>query len=227
VNDLGRWRTVLNPSELELFDRIAFSLWAYTDESPVGTPPTAATDLYYFQELIQELVSIEKNGGRIPQGHHPSGSRLCAIQRDMQTLAAQTTTSSSSTCSSIHGQHGGPSFDLGGAPEELPDDFADSPDLVGFIDTDFPITDFINMDLCDDFEKPPQESTPTPELWHRPWKDIPPTIILLLASIAFSIILAVAIGKPAVSLRLSNPLVFYFSCSRTLGPPSLENIVWY
>ncbi|KAL0766366.1 hypothetical protein CaCOL14_010811 [Colletotrichum acutatum] len=181
VDDLDRWRSILPASSQLLFDELAFRMWAYTPSSqrPSQLDPEL---LPYFQDLAQNLISLEKRKETIPSKISSPGIRLAAIQRafdDQETHVGV----SSSQAQTIPGrsQSGQASYASSSTQRD---------DLVW--------ADFLHMER---FEETTLRQ-PAPSLsFDGGWEDVlSSTTMLLLFSVAFSIVLALILGKCSVTL---------------------------
>ncbi|MBE3049230.1 hypothetical protein IMZ48_43375, partial [Candidatus Bathyarchaeota archaeon] len=78
---MARWRSVLDPAEHPLFDRIALALWLSVS---FGDSPEREDkeNLAKFHELMQDLVTLGKEQPRAPARSVPYATRLSAIQRE-------------------------------------------------------------------------------------------------------------------------------------------------
>ncbi|PKS11047.1 hypothetical protein jhhlp_002808 [Lomentospora prolificans] len=175
VNDLGRWKTILAPDEKILFNTIAFSLWAYTDlEEPVHER-SDRENLARFQELIQDLVTLERNYHRAPGRSAPYATRLSTIQK--QYMATEGLSSGQIPMSiPIPGGNMMQRRRMADAAESTPesgDDFS--------IDQFFDVDRFLAESM--DSESVPGKF-PDPGLY-----DILSITVLLVASVAFSVVL--------------------------------------
>ena len=147
-----------------------------------------AVSLYYFQELVQQLVFLEKNAHRPPLARTGAGIKLAAIQRGIEHQSDQ-------AAQSGHG----PMPILANQSRGVPDATAEvSYSYRGSVpDRDeFSISDYLHVELFDDGgsharylgdHEPPDPSAE--------WKDILPITVLLLASTVFAIVATLVIGK--------------------------------
>ncbi|CAI4212906.1 unnamed protein product [Parascedosporium putredinis] len=189
VNDLGRWKAVLDPDEIPLFDTIAFSLWAYTDlPDPATYERNDKENLARFQELIQDLVTLERSHHRNPGRTAPYASRLSTIQK--QYTAAEGGTGRTATATAPAMSIPIPAGNMARTRRRLADEVAFTPDSVGDDGTGagFSIDEFFDVDrfLAESMgsDAPSPERIPDLGLY-----DILATTALLVASVAFSVIL--------------------------------------
>jgi hypothetical protein len=182
---LGRWRTVLGPTDRQLYDEIVFSLWAYTDISNPGQVLDRTDSLYRFQELVQHLVSLERNASRTSLGGKRSGTRLDVIQRHICSQKGL------STAVSQAAEAASP-IDI---PETTgyrgPAQYQDTKLRPG---DGFSLDEFLHLELFENDEgNPDSESIHSDQ--SKAWKDILPITVLLLASVAFSIVFTMVLGE--------------------------------
>nr|XP_036582732.1 ankyrin repeat protein [Colletotrichum truncatum]KAF6791523.1 ankyrin repeat protein [Colletotrichum truncatum] len=170
-NDLDRWRSVLPSSSRLLFDELAFGMWAFTPSGDT-TSDLDVVNLPHFQELVQNLLSLEKRKESVPSRSSASGSRLSAIQREFET---HETPQAATQGQAIPGR----------SPTRL-DSYASSSTQRD----DFLWADFVHMDRFEDTRG--QSNTP-PSLPNS-WEDALSSTMMLLASVAFSIVLSFMIG---------------------------------
>lgn len=179
TNDLGRWRTLLQGSEKKMFDEIVCAVWNIDTVPTLDMPENDPDKLYRFQELIQNLISL---GDIKHLKSRSSGSRLRTVQRQLKSRKRKPVLRRRAD-----------------RPPVLPDGSFQSigsvlgrltHDTDSFYEDDVDLGEFIDFDAfgleCDD-PKPTQSSDsmePTVE-----WKDVHPIVVLVFASVAFSIIL--------------------------------------
>ena len=181
---MGRWRSILDPAEQALFDRIALALWLSVSlGDPI--PEQDKDNLAKFHESIQDLVTFGKEQPRVPARSVPYASRLSAIQRE--SVSKEDEQSHSETTS-------GPiSIPIPGSSARKRV-FDESLDMEPDFEDDFSINDVFDVDLF--LAQSVGDDTMTPEVLDLGWNDILSTTVLLLASTAFSAYLTLATGEP-------------------------------
>ncbi|KAF9872042.1 ankyrin repeat protein [Colletotrichum karsti] len=169
-SDLDRWRSLLPGSSYAFFDEIAFRMWAFT-------PPSHAvsdfdpSNLPHFQGLVQGLISLEKRREAAPSRSSASGSRLSAIQRSFETRETS--------------QHAAQGQTIPGRSSTRQTSHPNSSTQQD----DFTWADFLHMDRFEDVARG-QSRTPAA----NSWEDALSSTMILLASVAFSIVLSLMIG---------------------------------
>ncbi|KAH7141359.1 hypothetical protein B0J13DRAFT_556682 [Dactylonectria estremocensis] len=178
TNDLGRWKTLLQGSERTMFDEIVCAVWNVDTVPTLDLPESDPDELYRFQELIQNLISLEDTK-HLKSGS--SGSRLRAVQRQ---LKSQKKTMRRQRADRPPVQPIGSFQSIGSVIREL------TRDTDSFHEDEIDLEDFIDLDA---FGVAPVDSNPAscsesleP---HVEWKDVHPIVVLLFASVAFSIAL--------------------------------------
>jgi hypothetical protein len=169
-------------------------LWAYTDIPNSDEAKGGAESLYRFQELVQQLVSLERNAYRTPLARNASGTRLDTIQRELSRGNAQARRSDEAFESALPIEIPGPKdkraedrLAFGSLPEE----------------DELSLGEFLHLELFDDGNGSQSLLDSAPPESSSGWKDILPMTVLLLASVVFSIVLTMVLGKVlrASSLR--------------------------
>ncbi|KAI3554395.1 hypothetical protein CABS03_06948 [Colletotrichum abscissum] len=177
VDDLDRWRSILPASSQLLFDELAFRMWAYTPSShrPSQLDPE---HLPHFHDLAQNLISLEKRKETIPSRISSPGIRLAAIQRafdDQETHVGV----SSIQAQTIPGRSQPGQASYAGSSTQRDD-------LVW--------ADFLHMER---FEETTVRQPAPSSSFDGGWEDVlSSTTMLLLFSVAFSIVLALIVGNP-------------------------------
>ncbi|SPN98766.1 uncharacterized protein DNG_01807 [Cephalotrichum gorgonifer] len=178
VNDVLRWRSILDPDDHPLFDKVNFALW-FSLGFPDPTPGREDKDsLARFQELMQDIVTLEKENPRAPARTAPYATRLRDIQ---QEYAAKEDRQPRGQATSDPVSIPIPS---GGARKRVYDESLDMEPEVGY---GFSINDVFDVDrfLAQSVDS---EST-ADQVMDLGWNDILSTTVLLLASTAFSVLL--------------------------------------
>ncbi|KAK1654969.1 hypothetical protein BDP81DRAFT_416985 [Colletotrichum phormii] len=198
VDDLDRWRSVLPASSHLLFDDLAFRMWAYTpsDQGPSHFDPE---HLPHFQDLAHNLISLEKRKESIPSRKSSPGSRLVAIQRAFENQEAHVGVTSSQAQTIPGRSQSGQSSYAGSSTQR--------DDLVW--------ADFLHMEH---FEEPTSRLPAPSSSFDGGWEDdLSSTTMLLLFSVAFSIVLALIFGlhsgsTNAITETFTATLSGYFRC---------------
>jgi hypothetical protein len=169
-----------------MFDLITSMLWPPDGASGSDTPPGSSKELYYFQELIQILVSLNKPEPRIDRKHQPSGMPLRRMQAENEFRK---------------GQQAFRHLNL------MTDSSFQNIDLVlGRLsmecnkEDDFDIGDFIHLEDLEAEAAPLPSTSLFQELLvgletTSGWKNTEPAVVMLLASVAFCVILILVSGK--------------------------------
>lgn len=188
IDDLGRWGTLLNRSEQSTYVHVVCSVWGIATLPRLVTPESGTEEIYRFQELIQNVVSLDDRTDEALSKSSSSGARLLAIQRRVK---AQKHQMDKLEYSSEKFQSSGSSrVNIGTVFGRLTRATDSS------YDEDREFSEFIDFDA---FEDAPEDST-VPALAglaapRSQWKDIHPVVVLLLASVAFSVVLTVVSGR--------------------------------
>ncbi|KAK7432532.1 hypothetical protein QQZ08_000739 [Neonectria magnoliae] len=178
-NDLGRWRTLLQGSEKTMFDEIVCAVWNIDTVPTLDMPESDPDELYRFQELIQNLISLE-DMKRVKS--RSSGSRLRAVQRQLQSRKRKPGLMPRANRPSVQpiGSFQSIGSVLGRLTHDTDSFYEDDVDLAEFIDLDA-----LGYDVVDAKPTAPKEPVePSVD-----WKDVHPIVVLVLASVAFSIAL--------------------------------------
>ncbi|KAH7309504.1 hypothetical protein B0I35DRAFT_82684 [Stachybotrys elegans] len=185
TNDLGRWRAIFQEPDRNLYDIVAGHLWGYNTDSDPHIPTCSCDQVYQFQELIQNLVSLDRIDDQLHRASKLSGVGLRHIQRGIAQRARGVSPYFNQTRAALRQNQDFPSIShvLGQLTKDT-----DSGD-TGDVD----IGDFIHLEAIQE-EDARQRRHEVPLAAHKPWKDISSMLVLLLASVAFSIILAVISG---------------------------------
>ncbi|KAK2053000.1 hypothetical protein LY76DRAFT_300587 [Colletotrichum caudatum] len=197
VNDLDRWRSVLPASSQHLFDDVALRMWAYTPSGAAASEPDP-DNVPYFQELVQSLIGLEKRKETAPSRMISPGSRLAACQRAFEDQDPNTGFSQGQA---IPGRSQSRQSPYGGSS-------AQRDDLVW--------ADFLHMDQ---FEDPALGQTGPWLAEAAGWDDVIPATMLLMVSVAFSVVLALILhvhskaGKPALDAFTSTPAGYARCCT--------------
>ncbi|OLN96899.1 hypothetical protein CCHL11_02461 [Colletotrichum chlorophyti] len=173
VNDLDRWRSVLPADSQLLFDSLAFGMWAFT---PSGDDnfDLDQDGIRYFQELVNDLVSSERQKASAPSRMPSAGSRLAAVQRAFEEQNSH--------------QSAGPQVisPSRSQPRHIADvaSSAQRDDLVW--------AEFLHMERFDDLSS--KRHSAHSSTTAMGWEDVLSSSVLLLASVAFSIVLVLILG---------------------------------
>ncbi|GKT48954.1 uncharacterized protein ColSpa_09135 [Colletotrichum spaethianum] len=191
VNDLDRWRSILPASSQVLFDDLALRMWAYTPSGGAPSDPNSDS-LSHFQDLVQNLISLEKRKESMPSRISAPGSRLAAIQRAFESQEThmgfsqgQAIPGRSQPCQSSHASSSTQRDDLVWA-------------------------DFLHMEQ---FEDMASRQTGPSSAEVGGWEDLLSATMLLLVSVAFSIVLALILRKPALDAFTSTPAGYARCCA--------------
>ncbi|KAK6218339.1 ankyrin repeat protein [Colletotrichum tabaci] len=189
LNDLDRWRSTLPASSQFLFDDLALRMWAYTPSGEVP-PEHEPDDLLHFGDLVHNLVLLEKRKESVPLRTPTSGSRLVAVQRIFEN---QETHSGSSQAQAIPGSLQSCQGSSHARSSTQRDELAWS--------------EFLHMEH---FEGTTSTQAGPSSTDVEVWEDLLPATILLLVSVAFSIVLAFILdlhsapGRSAVGIFAST-----------------------
>lgn len=197
-NDLGRWRTLLDTSEQVMFDEFVRFVWD-VDGIPVLLAPTSApteAEMCRFQELIQNLVSLDD---LTDQSSARSGTRLKLAQRQMAKRKPRSTPAQGSRRPDVSsaGSLRSTASVLSRFTKDTDSSFGEKLDLSDFI-----YLDALEADSTAATPSDSQEPASPTNLW----KNISPVVVLLLASVAFSVILTAVSGMlaPQPALNVTN-----------------------
>ncbi|KAK2039316.1 hypothetical protein LZ31DRAFT_86860 [Colletotrichum somersetense] len=197
VNDLDRWRSVVPASSQHLFDDVALRMWAYTPSGAAASEP-GPDNMSHFQELVQSLIGLEKRKETAPSRMISPGSRLAACQRAFED---QDTGPGFSQGQAIPGRSQSRQSSYGGSS-------AQRDDLIW--------AEFLHMDQ---FEDPALGQTGPSLAEPAGWDDVIPATMLLMVSVAFSVVLALILhvhstaGKPALDAFTSTPAGYARCCT--------------
>ncbi|WQF89789.1 Putative ankyrin repeat-containing domain superfamily [Colletotrichum destructivum] len=189
LNDLDRWRSILPASSQFLFDDLALRMWAYT---PSGEVPSEhePDNLLHFEDLVYNLILLEKRKESVPLRTPTSGSRLVAVQRIFEnqethsgSSRAQTIPNSSQSCQ-------GSSYARSSTQRD-----------------ELSWSEFLHMEHFEGMASTQAGPSSTDV---GGWEDLLPATMLLLVSVAFSIVLAFILdlhsvpGRSAVGIFAST-----------------------
>lgn len=182
VSDISRWRTVVNDDDKHVFDEVCFVLWQVDNLHTFAD----TDELSKIQDFIQDLVSIDKVEARLPQRPSRQGSRLRTIydrkgkQKEVCNCAQRAPCMESLSTDEFPSLDNALSLSSGA--------HQDSEDLID-------LSDFIYLD-APGVENMEDEHFAEPNSSRKDFlTNIKPTVVLLLASVAFSIILSFISGK--------------------------------
>ncbi|KAF6830658.1 ankyrin repeat protein [Colletotrichum plurivorum] len=169
-NDLHRWRAVLPGPSHALFDDLAFRMWAFVPglDSASDADPVGVPR---FQGLIQSLLSLEARREDGTSRSSATGTRLSAVHR---VFERQESRHEVVGAQAIPGRSQSRQQHSSGASSTQQDDFMWS--------------DFLNMDSFED------ATGELPKASVSNWEHALSSTLMLLASVAFSIILSLIIG---------------------------------
>lgn len=175
-----------------MFDEVVQAIWGVTNVSSLEIPQSGPDEVYYFQELIQNIVSLEQMGSRLSRKHTSLGVHLQSIRRRAQerkrvALQARNRLKAAEETTGFQ--------NIGSVLGRLTKD-TDSAD-----EEEIELGDFIHLDALQEEPDETYDGTQThseaPEFRpSAPWKDIHPVVVFLLASVAFSVVLALISSKP-------------------------------
>lgn len=167
-----------------MFHEIARVLWGVDTVSLMSTQTNTRAELYQFQDLIQNLVSLEYETDLSPIS---SGTRLRTAQRKVQTRnrhmhrPCRSHQSRLSAGSSFH--------NIGSVLAQL------TMDSDSNSDDEIDMNDFVHLDAPSLEARPHFNPKPTSAPACTSWKNVHPIVVLLLASVAFSVVLTMISGK--------------------------------
>lgn len=171
----------MTESEREQFDHIVPAVWDIPSPGNYPLPQSRADEMFRFQELIQNLVSIEHSDEQNSGKERLFGSRLSKLRLRGNHRARR-------RCATCHGTHGTTEAvfrNIGNTLNKLSvNDASPAGDA-------FDLGEFIYLDKV---EGDTTTDTPTAQdfLNYGPgerWKDVQSPVVLLLASVAFCIVL--------------------------------------
>ena len=175
ASDISRWRTVVNDDDKHVFDEICSVLWQVDNLYEFAD----TDDLSKMQGFLQDLVSIDKVEARLPQRPSRQGSRLRTIygrkgkQKEECRCAPPVPCIEPLSTEEFPGLNNTLSLSSGALQ-----------DSEGLID----LSDFIYLD-APGVENMEDEHFAEPDSSRKAFfTNIKPTVVLLLASVAFSII---------------------------------------
>ncbi|KEY68172.1 hypothetical protein S7711_07261 [Stachybotrys chartarum IBT 7711] len=194
TDDLGRWRTVLtNFDEQRIFDTVVGHVWEVDSAYNLGTPQSGADQIYRCQEFIQNLVSVDQLDPRLQRKVRSLGTHLRTIQqrigqRALANDSIRHTTRSRRRDSGVHRpiQHV-----LGRLTRDT-----DSGD-----EGDIDLNEFLYLEAIQEEDSARDRKRAHVPISNNTWKDISPMVVLLLASVAFSIVLAMIPASEAVQSK--------------------------
>lgn len=164
-----------------LFDDLAFRMWAYTP-STGDASDLDLDNLPYFQELVQNLSSLERSMESAPTRVLSSHSRLAAIQRTFETQEAQQGVSQPQA--------------IPGRSQSIQAPYAGSSTQRD----DLMWGDFLHMECFEDTPSRGKHAASSA----AGWEDVLSSTMLLLASVAFSIVLGLILGMQVHSRVLES-----------------------
>lgn len=166
-----------------LFDELASGMWAFVP-GPDATSDAEAVDVPRFQGLVQSLLSLETRKEDVLSRSSAAGARLSAVHRFFERQEGRTEVAGAQA---IPGRSQSRQHSLGASSTQQ-DDFAWS--------------DFLNMDSFEDTIAG-QSETSVSNHWGRALS----STLMLLASVAFSIILSLIIGGFGLLYVSSSSLI--------------------
>ncbi|KAI5458463.1 hypothetical protein BGZ63DRAFT_426855 [Mariannaea sp. PMI_226] len=187
INDLGRWKTLLDISDYDLFDEIACAVWDINMIPIWDSSMDNPVELYRFQELVQNLICLQ---GIRPLKSGSFGSRLQAVQKQLKKPNRKRKFSRVQRQNQQQPPQQQPpppppigsfqSIDsiLGGLTYDTDESGYDEADISELID-------FGAFEEDVDEPMPLQGSNKSQEM-PAAWKDVHPRVVLALASVAFS-----------------------------------------
>ncbi|KAK1990508.1 hypothetical protein LX36DRAFT_403725 [Colletotrichum falcatum] len=197
VNDLDRWRSVLPASSWHLFDDVALRMWAYTPSGAVAAEPDP-DNVSHYQDLVQSLTTLEKRKETAPSRMFGPGTSLAAYQRSFEDPDTNA------------------GFSQGQAIPGRPQPYQSSYGTPSTQRDDLVWAEFLHMEQFED-TAPGQMGPSLAEAGG--WDDVIPATMLLLVSVAFSVVLALILhlhsppGKPAVDIFTSTPAGYARCCA--------------
>ncbi|KAK2017750.1 hypothetical protein LZ32DRAFT_417234 [Colletotrichum eremochloae] len=197
VNDLDRWRSSLPASSQCLFDDVALRMWAYT---PSGAAASEADpdNVFHFQDLVRSLTSLEKRKETVPSRMSSLGNSLAACQRAFEDQDTE------------------PGLGQGQA---IPDRSQPCQSSYGSLSTqrdDLVWAEFLHMEQFEDMGSGQKGSSLAEG---GGWDDVIPATMVLLVSVAFSVVLALILhvhstpGKPVLDVFTSTPVGYARCCA--------------
>ena len=193
IHDLGRWRSILNERDRQRFDQLAGAVWDHPEVTNSYHGKGHTEDLYYFQELIQNLVQSGDSHRPAPMKERSFGSRLRNLQvRRDYSKSMPSAESHTSVCgeASFHS--------IGSILGRLTVNDEAGAD-------NFDLADFIHLDKLEG-EGQVSEGSRAREALHithgAPWRHVDSGVVLLLASVAFTVVLIAISGAsyPSISV---------------------------
>lgn len=136
-------------------------------------------NLHHFQGLVQGLLALERRREAAPSRSSASGSRLAAIQRAFETHESR------------QGVAQGQAIPGRSPPRSTAHSVSSTQQ------DDFMWADFLHMDR---FEEMARGGSRTPPALPNSWEDALSSTMMLLASVAFSVVLSLVIGERSVSI---------------------------
>ncbi|KAF5520404.1 hypothetical protein CGCA056_v008642 [Colletotrichum aenigma] len=179
-NDISKWRSVLPISSLIPFDEVAHEMWEFI---PADKPSCDLDlgNLHHFQGLVQGLLALERRREAAPSRSSASGSRLAAIQRAFDTHESR------------QGVAQGQAIPGRSPPRSVAHSTSSTQQ------DDFMWADFLHMDR---FEEMTRGVSRTPPALPNSWEDALSSTMMLLASVAFSVVLSLVIGLHGSTTRI-------------------------
>lgn len=183
---MGRWRSILDPGEHPLFDRIALALWLSVSSGDPMHERADKESLAKFHEQMQGLVTLGKEHPRVPIRSVPYATRLGAIQRGIvleEDERSRGQAMSDPVSIPIPG---------GSSRKRVFNESLEMEDVEPNFDGNFSISDVFDVDLF--LSQSVDDNVDGAGVVDLGWNDILSTTVLLLASTAFSAFLTLATG---------------------------------
>lgn len=172
-----------------MFDDFVRSVWDVGSIPIVHVPERGPDEMFRFQDLIQSLVSPGDLNDQSTLRSTSFGTRLKLAQRQMAKRKPRSTQPQPPRrpVVSSAGSFRSTGSLLSGVTRETDSSFGDTVDLADFIHIDA-------METASSVANPSYDQEPASQ--SRDWKSVNPVVVLLLASVAFSVILTAISGKP-------------------------------
>ncbi|KAI9155211.1 hypothetical protein HJFPF1_07788 [Paramyrothecium foliicola] len=194
AHDLGRWRTAVSNDEKPLFDSVTKALWDFSETQSNFGASGERCELDSIQHLLQELVSVEnlEERSRLKVRRNYRGSRLKTIyDRKGKSKASHLPLPTFDAMWD--------SYDMS-CPSSMAGLSADTPSPSE--NDSINLGDFIYLDPLDDCAD--ETTQPPATAWQDAWGKVKPTITLLLASVAFAMVISLLSGGNGLSTAIGQ-----------------------
>lgn len=181
---------MVDEKDWPLFDQTARDIWAVNDVLALPGPGMGAEELYHFQELIQNLVFLQDSHERSRSREGRLGRRLRHIRSQLQKQ--ECSFGCEETQQRSESSHVKEFQSIADVLGRLTKD-TDSAD-----EDDVELGDFLHLEDLQEQWPDARRSQSGGLLPRTPWKDIQPTAVFILASVAFSVVLVMVSGMASV-----------------------------